>query len=102
MYMFNVMKGDDIFMVYDGSKSCLNNVLWAPWFALPLIDTMTRWTLTGIWLADNDYSEMFLNFPMYQDLQKYCGIDVTQLFPDPKKKGGDLTVGCWLRSAMGV
>ena len=41
MYMFDVAKGDDIRMVYDGSKSGLNNCLWAPWFALPTIDTMT-------------------------------------------------------------
>ena len=77
MYMFDVVKGDDIRMVYDGSKSGLNDLLWAPWFALPTIDTMTRWTLAGTWLADNDYGEMFLNFPMHPDLQKYCGIDLT-------------------------
>ena len=30
MYMFDVVKGDDICMVYDGSKSGLNDSLWAP------------------------------------------------------------------------
>ena len=41
MYMLDVVKGDDICMVYDGSKSGLNDSLWAPWFALPTIHTMT-------------------------------------------------------------
>ena len=27
---------------------------------------------------------------------------MTKLFPELKKEGGDLTVGCWLHSAMGV
>ena len=41
MFMFHVPKGqDDIRMVYDGSKSGLNKTLWAPWFALPTVDTM--------------------------------------------------------------
>jgi hypothetical protein len=41
MFMFDVPKGDDIRMVYDGSKSGLNKALWAPWFSLPTIDTMS-------------------------------------------------------------
>ena len=102
MYMFDVVKGDDIYMVYDGSKSGLNDSLWAPWFALPTIDTMTRWTLAGTWLADNDSGEMFLNFPMHPDLQKYCGVDLTQLFPELLAEGEDKLVGAWLRCAMGV
>ena len=93
MYMFDVVKGDDMCIVYDGSKSGLNNALWAPQFALPTINRMTRWTLAGTWLANNNYGEIFLNFPMHPDLQKYCGTDVTQLFPDLQKKKADLTVG---------
>ena len=100
MYMFDVVKEDGINMVYDGSKSGLNNALQAPWFALRTIDTMTRWALTGTWLDDNNYGDMFMNFPMHEDLQKYCGIDVTQLFPELQKERGDLTVECWLRYAM--
>ena len=59
MYMFDVVKGDDICMVYDGSKSGLNDALWACWFTLPTIDTMTRWTLAGTWLSDNGYGVSF-------------------------------------------
>ena len=42
MYMFDAMKEDDIRIMYDGSKSGLNDVLWAPWFPLPTVNTMTR------------------------------------------------------------
>jgi hypothetical protein len=45
MFMFDVPKGDNIRMVYDGSKSGLNKALWAPWFSLPTIDSMLRWVL---------------------------------------------------------
>lgn len=103
MYMFHVPKGaDDIRMVYDGSKSGLNNSLWAPWFALPNVDTMARWCMAGSWLADNDYGEQFLNFPLHEDLQRYCGVDLTQLFPEWKNPEFRLLVGRWTRNAMGL
>jgi hypothetical protein len=67
MHFFLVSKGDvDICMVYDGSKSGLNAAIWAPWFCT---------VLPGYWCADNDYSEMFLDFPLHEGLQKYCGVD---------------------------
>ena len=77
MYMFHVAKGDDIRMVYDGSKSGLNAAIYAPWFALPRSELLTRWVTAGSWLADNDYRECFLNFPLHPDLQKYCGVDLS-------------------------
>jgi hypothetical protein len=62
MFMFHVQKGpDNIRLVYDGTKSGLNKSVYAPWFALPTIDNMSRWVIAGAWLVDNDYSEMFLN-----------------------------------------
>ena len=43
MFMFHVPKGDlDICMVYDRTKSGLNASLFAPWFALPTVDSMVR------------------------------------------------------------
>ena len=68
MCIFDVEKGDNIYMVYDWLKSGLNDLLWAPWFALPTIDTMTRLTLAWTWLTDNNYGDIFLNFPMHKDL----------------------------------
>ena len=48
------------------------------------------------------YREMFLNFPMHPELQKYCGVDLTRLFPELLAEGEDKLVGAWLRCAMGV
>ena len=42
MYIFHVAKGDDIRMVYNGSKLGLNAAIYAPWFALPTTKSMTR------------------------------------------------------------
>ena len=36
------------------------------------------------------------------DLQKYCGIDLTRLFPELLEEGVDLLVDAWLQCAMGV
>ena len=90
-------------MVYDGSKSGLNEALYSPWFPLPTVDSMVRWAIAGSWLADNDYGEQFLNFPLHPDLRKYCGIDLSQLFPDEDVEGTDnLVVGRWMQNAMGL
>ena len=103
MYMFHVPKGeDDIRMVYDGSKSGLNSTLYAPWFAMPNVDTMTRWIVAGSWLADNDYGDMFLTFNLHPDLQKFCGIDLSQLFPELLPNDSQKLIGIWVRNAMGL
>jgi hypothetical protein len=57
---------------------------------------------SGGWLADNDYGEMFLNFPLHPDLRKYCGIDLSQLFPELIEDGKDSVIAQWMRNAMGL
>jgi hypothetical protein len=97
MFMFHVNKGaNDIRLVYDGSRSGLNEFVYAPWFTLPTIDSMTRRVIAGAWLADNDYGEIFLNF------RKYCGIDLSQLFPELVEDGKDSVIAQWMRNAMGL
>ena len=59
---FDVPEGfEDIRMVYDGTKSGLNEALWAPWFALPTVDSLLRSVDPGTFMADNYIGEMFLN-----------------------------------------
>jgi hypothetical protein len=68
--LFEVPKGlTDIRMVYDGTKSGLNEVLWAPWFPLPMIDSFLQSVEPGTWMADNDVGEMFLNFVLHKSIQ---------------------------------
>ena len=44
-----------------------------------------------------------MNFPLHPDLRKYCGIDLSQLFPDKDVEGADdLVVGRWMRNTMGL
>lgn len=103
MYMFHVPKGeDDIRMVYDGTESGLNKTLYAPWFALPTVDSMSRWVVAGSWLADNDYGDMLLNFPLHPDLQKFCGVDLSQLFLELSANEGQRVIGIWVWNAMGL
>lgn len=49
-------KVDEIRMVYDATKSGLNEAVWVPWFSLPTIDCQLRdvesdtlW-LTAMWV----------------------------------------------------
>jgi hypothetical protein len=103
MFMFDVPKGTaDVRMVYDGSKSGLNDALWAPWFCLSTVDSMTRGFLPGYWCADNDYGEQFLNFNLHKDLQPYCGVDLSQLLPVEVRDVTGKILGVWSRNAMGL
>ena len=101
---FSVSKGThDVRMVYDGTKSGLNAVLFAPWFALASVDSMLRSVGPGYWSADNDYGEMFLNFWLHPELRKYCGVDLTGLFPDEAAQTEGLKLWeAWARCAMGL
>eukprot|EP00536_Pseudo-nitzschia_multiseries_P001613 jgi/Psemu1/3728/gm1.3728_g len=66
----------------------LNAALHSPWFALPTVNTMIRSTLAGSWLADNNYGEQFLDFPLHPDLNT--------------ASKGPPTVGVWMRNTMGL
>ena len=75
---FPVPKGDDdIRMVYDATRCGLNEVLWAPNFFLPTIDTTLRHVDSSSWFGDIDFGEQFLNFSLHPSLRQYAGIDVT-------------------------
>ena len=106
MFMFDVPKGDsDIRMVYGGSRSGFNESIWAPWFGLPTVETMTRTVLPGGWCGDRDFGEMFLNFMLHPEARAYCGVDLSQLDLDLKGTGlSDKTslIGSWTWNAMGL
>ena len=88
-------------MVYDASKSGLNAVLYAPWFALATVDTLLLSMDRGYWSADNDFGEMFLNFWMHdEDVRKYCGVDLTHYYP--AQRSTKAVWEAWTRMAMGL
>lgn len=77
---FDVPKGEgDIRMVYDATKSGLNDVLWTPNFFLPTIDSILRNADKDFWFGDIDLGEMFLNFWLDEELRPYAGVDVTEM-----------------------
>ncbi len=98
---FSVPKGeDDIRMVYDASKSGLNDSLWAPSFQLPTCETLTDLLSPDSWMGDLDLGEHFHNFPLHEDLQAYCGIDIRPYFGSGKR---DRTFWRrWSRCMMGL
>ena len=100
MNYFAVPKGeDDVQMVYDGTKSGLNDCLYAPWFPLPDAEVLVRTLDTGYWCVDNDYGEMFLNFWIHPELQEFSAMDFTPIYG--RKENGELWIEGWTRCAMG-
>ena len=59
-------------MVYDASKSGLNEVLWAPSFCLSTVDSTFRSIESTTRLGDLDLGEMFLNFMLHKFIQPYA------------------------------
>lgn len=99
-HMFSVPKGcNDIRMVYDGTKSGLNDCLFAPHFSLPVMSHTLRSLLKGYYGADLDVGEMFLNWWLGEKLRPYAGVDVTHV-----KQAGEKGK-CWerwVRNFMGL
>jgi hypothetical protein len=89
-------------MVYYGTKSGLNKLLWAPWFPLLTVVSLLRCVDPGTWMADNDVREMFLNFVLHESVQALCGIDLTKYFLDGIPKGTQVFWERWTHCAMGL
>lgn len=94
---FAVPKGvSDLRMVYDASKTGLNASLWVPSFALPTTDTLVDLLTTSSWMSDIDLGEHFLNFPLHEDLQAYCGMDLRPYY-QPRATTRQQTKTMWMR-----
>ena len=77
---FAVAKGEgDIRIVYDATKSGLNESIWAPNFVLPTVDSVMRNATFDTWYGDIDLGEMFLNYFLDEKLRPYAGVDATAL-----------------------
>jgi hypothetical protein len=110
MHYFSVPKGEnDIRMVYDGSKCLLNAATFAPWFAVPTSSTLERTVLPHTIQGDNDFGDMFLNFQLHKEMQKYTGVDARDLLTNVEAKtwmqqtssSWEETLFTWDRPAMG-
>jgi hypothetical protein len=85
-------------MVYDATKSGLNDSLWAPSFGLPTMDSTLRSIDFNTYVGDLDLGEMFLNFKLHPFAQPYAGVDLTAYISKDGGLGkeGPNTV-CWER-----
>ena len=80
---FAVPKGEsDVRMVYDGTASGFNSMVWVPNFGLPTINTLLRSTSPSTWMVDLDIGEQFLNFMLDEEASQYVGVDLTQLLEE--------------------
>jgi len=75
---------NDIRMVYDGTKSGLNDSIWVPSFPLPTVDTMLRAVTYDTVTSAFDIGDCFLNLVLHDTMQKLCGIDLTKVFGERK------------------
>jgi hypothetical protein len=79
---FSVPKGTpDVRIVYNGTKSGLNDYSWAPWFRLPTVEQHLRVVMPGTYLTDIDVGEQFLNFVIHWSICPYAGVNLTPYFP---------------------
>jgi hypothetical protein len=86
-----VPKGaDDIHVIFYGTESGLNAVLWAPWFSLRTSSSLARIIESGTFMGDADTGEIFLNFFMDKSIFPFAGVDLAPFLG----KQGDSVV-CW-------
>jgi hypothetical protein len=79
---FGVPKLDNIRLVYNGSSCGLNKALWATNFWLPTPDTALNNLDFGYHSVDLDLGNMFLNFPLTEELRQESSIDLTPFKED--------------------
>ena len=97
---FAVEKGEsDIRLVYDGTKSKLNDAVFAPNFFLPFLDSVLMWVNVDSWLADLDLGEMFLNYFLHRSIRAYSGVDLTKLMEGDEDERSKWER--WTRTFMG-
>lgn len=102
---FAVPKGlNDIRIVYDASKSGLNEAIWSPNFFLPTISSVLGQADDSTYFGDIDLGEMFLNYFLDPRIRDRAGVDVTELAPEIglQSKEGQRLIMRWERSLMGV
>ena len=91
----------DIRVVYDATACGLNDSLWAPNFFLPTVDSILRNASADTWFGDIDLGEMFLNYPLDEDVRPYAGVDVTNADDNESEDGVKRIIERWARCLMG-
>lgn len=99
---FAVPKGEgDIRVVYDATRSGLNEAIWSPNFFLSTMSAVLASADDSTFFGDIDLGEMFLNYFLDPALQPYAGVDVSRVCESTKVKSQRMILR-WERSLMGV
>ena len=78
---FGVPKGEDnIRVVYNATANRFNEAICVPSFWLPTIDTLLRALDKNSWIADQDMSDMFLNFQLHHSVVPFTGVDLRPIY----------------------
>ena len=94
--------GDDIRMVYDGTRSGLNAAMWAPWFSLPMIESNLRFVVVGSFMGDINIGDMFLNFMLHEKVRVVAGVYLAPFFSEEAhQRGIKMIWERWVRCGMG-
>jgi hypothetical protein len=92
----------DIRVVYDATACGLNDALWAPNFFLPTVDSILRNASSSTWFGDIDLGEMFLNYPLDENIRPFAGVDVTNANPgEASERNLKRIIERWARCLMG-
>ena len=90
-------EGGGFRMVYDATQSGLNDAVWAPWFAMPTIDSHLRVVETGVFMTDCDVREMFINFMLEPAIRSHADVYLSKLLSD---EGNGKLKAYWERMIM--
>jgi hypothetical protein len=102
---FAVPKGvvDDVVqdwrIVFHAGANKLNNVVWAPSFGLPTVNSLLRIVDDDTLMMDRDMGEHFHNFQLHENTVSATGIDLAPL--QFAKKECEHRYMCWQRNLMG-
>jgi len=97
---FTVPKGEsDIRVVFDGTRSGLNDAIWEPSFHLPTVDSLLPCLEPGYGQNDIDIGEQFYDCELDPAVQPYCGLDITHHMDHAP--GRSLWMW-WMRCVMGL
>jgi hypothetical protein len=75
---FGVKKGKkgDICPVWSATKNGVDPSVFAPRFFMPSVETMCQKLYPGVFCADFDIGEMFLNFRLHPAERRFHGVNL--------------------------
>ena len=91
---------DEIRMVYDATKSGLNESVWSSWVSLPTVESELRAMKVGTFMCDCDVGKMFLNFMIDPRLRPRAGVDLFRLYPEKAVGKSKSVKAQWERMMM--